>query len=121
MLICVFSLSLFHKHIINIMEAVNLFIKDLEELGISPTLEDDNLCLEYSVDSIDQKAVNKLFNKYVGFWKSAGITTDHSREEKIARYKIPVKWITGEDITEDQLMTIAHKMSQKIGPIPTGE
>lgn len=96
------------------MEQIDLFRKDLEALGVTPVLNDDSFCLEYSVDAIDQKAVNQIINKYVGFWKSIAIKTDHSREERIARYKIPVKYITGEDITEEQLMTIAHNMSQKI-------
>lgn len=96
------------------MGQIDLFRKDLEALGVNPVLNDDNFCLEYSIDTVDQKAVSSLFNKYVGFWKSIAIKTDHSREERIARYKIPVKYITGEDITEDQLMTIAHNISQKI-------
>lgn len=96
------------------MEQIDLFRKDLEALGVIPVLNDDSFCLEYSVDAIDQKAVNQIINKYVGFWKSTAIKTDHSREERIARYKIPVKYITGEDITEEQLMTIAHNMSKKI-------
>jgi hypothetical protein len=96
------------------MEQIDLFRKDLEALGVIPVLNGDSFCLEYSVDEIDQKAVNQIINKYVGFWKSIAIKTDHSREERIARYKIPVKYITGEDITEEQLMTIAHNMSKKI-------
>lgn len=102
------------------MEQIDLFCKDLEDLGIIPVLEGENLCLEYSVDSVDQKAVSNLFNKYVGFWKSIAIKTDHSREERIARYKIPVKYITGEDITEDQLLKIAHNISKRI-PLPCPE
>ena len=96
------------------MEQIDLFRKDLEALGVIPVLNGDSFCLEYSVDAIDQKAVNQIITKYVGFWKSIAIKTDHSREERIARYKIPVKYITGEDITEEQLMTIAHNMSKKI-------
>lgn len=102
------------------MEQIDLFRKDLEALGVIPVLNDDSFSLEYSVDAVDQKAVNQIINKYVGFWKSIAIKTDHSREERIARYKIPVKYITGEDITEDQLMTIAHNMSQRI-IVPGGE
>lgn len=96
------------------MEQIDLFRCDLEALGITPVFDNQDICLEYPFDAVDQKAVSQLFNKYVGFWKSAGIKVDHSREDRIARYRIPVKWITGEDITEEQLMTIAHKMSQKI-------
>lgn len=103
------------------MEQIDLFRKDLEALGIIPVLENDTLSIEYPIDSVDQKAVTKLFNQYIGFWKSIGIKHNHSREERIARYKIPVKYITAEDITEEQLVTIAHNMSQKIGSIPVGE
>ena len=103
------------------MEQIDLFRKDLEALGLTPVLNDDNLSLEYSVDAVDTKAVSKIITKYVGFWKSIAIKTDHSIEQRIARYEIPVKYITGEDITEDQLMTIAHNISQKIGPVPGGK
>lgn len=103
------------------MEQIDLFRKELKALGLTPVLNDDSLCLEYSIDAVDHKAVNGIINKYVGFLKSIAIITDHSREQRIARYKIPVKYITAEDITEDQLMTIAHNMSQKIGLIPGGE
>lgn len=103
------------------MEQIDLFRKDLEALGVIPVLNDDNLNLEYSVDAVDQKAVNCIINKYVGFWKSIAIKTDHSREERIARYEIPVKYITGEDITEGQLMTIAANISKKIVVPPSIE
>lgn len=104
------------------MEQIDLFCKDLEDLGITPVLEGDNLCLEYSIDATDHKAIVKLINKYVGFWKSIGIGHDHSREARIARYKIPVRWITGEDITEDQLLKIAHNISKRIPlPCPDGD
>lgn len=96
------------------MEQIDLFRQDLEGLGITPVINNDELCLEYQFDAVDQKAVSKLFNKYVGFWKSIGIAHDHSKDERIARYRIPVKWITGEDITDDQLMTIAGNISKKI-------
>ena len=70
------------------MIQVNQFCEELQALGLAPVVEDEMLLLEYSFDAVDQKAVIRLINKYVGFWKSIGIKTDHSKDDKIARYKI---------------------------------
>ena len=103
------------------MEQIDLFRKDLEALGIIPVLENDTLSIEYPVDSVDQKAVTKLFNQYVGFWKSIGIKHNHSREERIARYTIPVALIGGEDLTEDQLFALTEQIQKRLGSITTSQ
>lgn len=85
------------------MEQIDLFCEDLKGLGITPILTNGTLCMEYSIDQVDHEAVKELLNKYIGYLKSMGIETNHSREERITRYtyKIPVTWVTGEDISED--------------------
>ena len=96
------------------MKQIDLFRQDLEALEVTVVLEGNNFCLEYSIDAVDHKAVTKLINKYVGFWKSIGIEHDHSGEKRIARYRIPTRWITGKDVTEDQLLEISHNISKGI-------
>ena len=99
------------------MIQVDQFCEELQALGLAPVVEDEMLLLEYSFDAVDQKAVIRLINKYVGFWKSIGIKTDHSKDDKIARYKIPVLWIKGEDLTDDQLQTAVESIQQRMGGI----
>lgn len=97
------------------MIQVDQFCEELQALGLAPVVEDEMLLLEYSFDAVDQKAVIRLINKYVGFWKSIGIKTDHSKDDKIARYQIPVLWIKGEDLTDDQLQTAVESIQQRMG------
>lgn len=99
------------------MEQIDLFRKELETLGVSCTLENDNMILGYSFDTVDQKAVNKLINQYVGFWKSIGIKTDHSKDDKTANYTIPVNWIGGEDLTDEQLLDAAEYIRQRLSSV----
>lgn len=99
-------------------ELISAFCDELRDLGVSPVVGDEFLSLEFQVEEIEPKQVSRLLSKYVGFWKSIGIKHNHSREEKIARFQIPLAWITGEDITNDQLLDIAGKISEKIGSLP---
>lgn len=100
------------------MNQVEQFSEELRALNLVPVIEDETLLLEYSVDEIDHKAVNKLVDQYVGVWKSIGIERDNSLEERIARLRIPLSWITGADLTDDQLLCIAGKMAERLEPLP---
>lgn len=93
---------------------VNQFCFKLRELGLNPIIEGDFLNLEYGYEPVLQKATVKLINQFVGFWRSIGIETNHSREEKIARYKIRLSWISGKDLTKEQLFTIAGRIGQRM-------
>lgn len=94
------------------MNQIDLFCKELEALGVSYTLDNENIYLEYKFKSVEQKHVNKLLNQYVGFWRSAGIKTDHSNDNKIARYIIPVSWIGAGDLTDEQVADAAEYVGQ---------
>lgn len=99
------------------MDQLNLFRTELETLGVSCILDNDNLFLEYSFDKVDQKAVNKLFNQYVGFVKSIGIKTDHSQVTNTARYIIPLSFIVGEDLTDEQVSDAAEFIQQRLSNV----
>lgn len=103
------------------MEQIDLFRKELETLGVSCSLDNGNILLEYSFDAVDQKEVNNLLNRYVGFWKSIGIKTDHSNETKMARYTIPVRWIGGEDLSDEQLLDATEYIRQRLGSISVSQ
>lgn len=99
------------------MEQIDLFRKELDTIGVSCALENENIYLEYSFEAVDQKKVNRLLNQYVGFWRSIGIKTDHSKDNKIARYIIPVDWIGAGDLTDDQVLDAAEYIRQRLGNV----
>lgn len=100
------------------MKLIDEFCGELRALGLNPVLDSDNLNLEFEIDAVEIKKVTALIDKYVGFFKSIGIKTGHSREDRIARYHIPVQWITGKDITDEQLLYISGKIAEKLEPFP---
>lgn len=98
------------------------FISELEALGLKPAYEwppemTKFISLEYPYEEDLQKKVVKLFNKYIGFWKCIAIESNHNRDLKICRFKIPMKFVTGTDISRGQLLQAAKSISQKIGDI----
>ncbi len=100
------------------MKLISEFCDELRSLGLSPVLDSDYLDLEFGVDAVEPKKVTALIDKYVGFFKSIGIKAEHSREERIVRYHIPVQWISGKDITDEQLLDISGKIAEKLAPFP---
>lgn len=103
------------------MEQLDLFRKELDAIGVSCTLENENIILEYLFEAVDQKNVNRLLNQYVGFWRSIGIKTEHSKDNKIARYIIPVNWIGAGDLTDDQVLDAAEHIRQRLENVSIGK
>lgn len=96
------------------MEQLYLFCKELDAIGVSYTFENENIILEYSFEAVDQKNVNRLLNQYVGFWRSIGIKTDHSKDNKIAKYIIPVDWIEMGNLTDEQVLDAAEYIKKRL-------
>jgi hypothetical protein len=96
-------------------QIIEKFIAELQSLGLKPACMNDSINLEYDFEKTLQIKVGKLLNQYIGFWRSIAIEVNHDREKLICRYRIPFKLITGTDITEDELLAIADKISKQIG------
>jgi len=99
-------------------DQVESFIAELTALSIVPNLEGEFLIMEYSYEKTLQKSVVKLIDSHIGFWKSIAIEVSHTRDPNVCRYKIPLKFITGVDITDNQVLQIADNISKKIGLKP---
>lgn len=93
---------------------VGELIEKIQELGFNPVCDEEGINIEYEFEKANHKSLIKLFNKYIGFWKSIAIRTNHDKENKIARYFIKYSLITGEDLTDNQLMSVVDHIQQLI-------
>jgi hypothetical protein len=95
---------------------IEAYIQELKDIGITPEIDKENgfVNIEFTFNKQVWDNFRKLLHKYVGFWKSIACHSSHDREKQIARFKVPFWMITGKDITDDQLIGIANKISKKI-------
>lgn len=83
---------------------IERFVQELQALGLDPVCEDEGIRLEYGFGNSLQAQVNITMNRFIGFWRSIAIRTDHDRQTRIARYYIRYQLITGKDLTDDELI-----------------
>jgi hypothetical protein len=111
------TLVLYDNNLINNLfmnDTIKKFIEELRALGLTPVIEGEYITLEFGFEHEQWKKAIKLFNQYIGFWKTIAIHTNHDKEKKIARFKIPFELITGVDLTDDQLLTICGRIGKQI-------
>lgn len=94
------------------------FIAEIKLLSF-PEIEIKETCetVEVIIFPFKEEArlpVVKLINKYVGFWKSIGITVKHSRNPDKAHWIIPYHMITGEDFSDEQFLNICNNIGKRI-------
>jgi hypothetical protein len=98
------------------MELLNSFVDESKKLGLNPVVDNVKkfVNIEFNYDDELWNAWRKLLNKYVGFWKSIACHHDHDKEKRIARFRVPFHLITGKDISTDQLLAVADRISKKL-------
>ncbi|MBF0649145.1 hypothetical protein IR083_09965 [Dysgonomonas sp. GY75] len=89
-------------------------LQELRAMGLNPVCCDEYISLVYYMPAVDQKWVIQILNRYVGFWRSIAIKTDHDRNNRMARYYINYNLITGNDLTYEQLMEAIEYVQKKI-------
>jgi len=89
-------------------------LQELRSIGLNPVCGDEYVSLVYYMPAVDQKWVTHILNRYVGFWRSIAIKTDHDRNNRMARYYIDYNLITGKDLTYEQLMEAIGYVQKKI-------